>query len=103
MFAAKVSLEVPETMPIEEWQFEFCANEYNQFKFYICSNFFAGEKKRRSLIWLCEDVTCVVCIPNMSTFHAFRSLCVSLRLLARLYTAIHQSPAQTHLHASQAP
>ena len=45
----------------------------------------------------------VVCIPNRSTFRAFRSLCVSLRLLARLYTAIHQSPAQTHLHASQAP
>ena len=45
---------------------------------------------------------CVVCIPNMSTFRAFRSLCVSL-LLLRMYTAIHQSPAQTHLHASQAP
>ena len=45
----------------------------------------------------------VVCIPNMSTFRAFRSLCVSLRLLARLYTTIHQSPAQTQLHASQAP
>ena len=45
----------------------------------------------------------VVFIPNMSTFRAFRSLCVSLRLLARLYATIHQSPAQTHLHASQAP
>ena len=45
----------------------------------------------------------VVCIPNMSTFRAFRSLCVSLCLLARLYTAIHRPPAQTHLHASQAP
>ena len=31
----------------------------------------------------------VVCIPNMSTFRAFRSLCVSLCLLACLYTAIH--------------
>ena len=40
----------------------------------------------------------VVCIPNMSTFRAFRSLCVSLCLLARLYTAIHRPPAQTHLH-----
>ena len=45
----------------------------------------------------------VVCIPNMSTFRAFRSLCVSLCLLARLYTAIHRPPAQTHLHASQTP
>ena len=45
----------------------------------------------------------VVCIPNISTFRAFRSLCVSLCLLARLYTAIHRPPAQTHLHASQAP
>ena len=32
----------------------------------------------------------VVCIPNRSTFRAFRSLCVSLCLLARLYTAIHR-------------
>ena len=45
----------------------------------------------------------VVCIPNMSTFRAFPSLCVSLCLLARLYTAINQPPAQTHLHVSQAP
>ena len=45
----------------------------------------------------------VVCIPNMSTFRAFPSLCVSLCLLARLYTAIHRPPAQTHLHVSQAP
>ena len=45
----------------------------------------------------------VVCIPNMSTFRAFPSLCVSLCLLARLYTAIHLSPAQTHLHVSQKP
>ena len=35
----------------------------------------------------------VVCIPNMSTFRALRSLCVSLCLLARLYTAIHRPPA----------
>ena len=45
----------------------------------------------------------VVCIPNRSTFRAFPSLCVSLCLLARLYTAIHRPPAQTHLHVSQAP
>ena len=45
----------------------------------------------------------VVCIPNMSTFRAFRSLCVSLCSLARVYTAIHRPPAQTHLRASQAP
>ena len=45
----------------------------------------------------------VVCIPNMSTFRAFPSLCVSLCLIALLYTAIHRPPAQTHLHVSQAP
>ena len=45
----------------------------------------------------------VVCIPDMSTFRAFPSLCVSLCLLARMYKAIHQPLAQTHLHASQAP
>ena len=45
----------------------------------------------------------VVCIPNMSTFRAFPSLCVSLCLLARLYTAIHRPLAPTHLHVSQAP
>ena len=45
----------------------------------------------------------VVGITNMSTFHAFPSLCVSLCLLERLYTAIHRPPAQTHLHVSQAP
>ena len=39
----------------------------------------------------------VVCISNMSTFRAFPSLSVSLCLLARLYTAIHRPPAQTHL------
>ena len=50
-----------------------------------------------------ENLRDVVCIPNMSTFRAFRSLCVSLCLLARLYTAIHRPSAQTHLHASQAP
>ena len=49
------------------------------------------------------DAVSVVCIPNMSTFRAFPSLCVSLCLLARLYTAIHRPPAQTHLHVSQAP
>ena len=45
----------------------------------------------------------VVCITNMSTFRAFSALCVSLCLLARLYTAIHRPPAQTYLHVSQAP
>ena len=45
----------------------------------------------------------VVCIHKMSTFRAFPSLCVSLCLLARLYTAIHRPPAQTPLHVSQAP
>ena len=45
----------------------------------------------------------VVCNPDMSTFHAFPSLCVSLCLLARLYTGIHRPPAQTHLHVSQGP
>ena len=45
----------------------------------------------------------VVCNPNMSTFRAFPSLCVSLCLLTRLYTAIHRPLAPTHLHVSQAP
>ena len=44
----------------------------------------------------------VVCIPNMSTFRTFPSLCVSLCLLERLYTAIHRPLAPTHLHVSQA-
>ena len=54
------------------------------------------QQKLRNLLLM------LFCIPNMSTFRAFPSLCVSLCLLAGLYTAIHRPPAQTHLHVSQA-
>ena len=63
---------------------------------------FVGSLNHATLPILREEECCLY-PQHESTFRAFPSLCVSLCLLARLYTAIHRPLAPTHLHVSQAP